>query len=213
MLSKAEVMKSANCISITGRRPISAMPVAAPTKPELGDGHVLDPPVAKLIGEALGHLERAAKIAADVLAHEQHIGVAAHLLAQRLADGRDVGQLAIIDFQAVLHRQSRNCCRLAIVVDSSPISVGLKLDVSDGDADGHSTDKRRTVFICIPLIAFVSLHSDSQVRIDAVRSRRDPAWARLGKLDGVLDLDLAAVADLVQLDLVGDAGSQQLVCS
>ncbi len=64
-------------------------------KAGLGDGHVLDPPVAKFVRKAFGDLEGPAKITADVLAHHQHIQVAPHLLAQRLADGRDVGQFAI----------------------------------------------------------------------------------------------------------------------
>ena len=38
MLSKAELMKSANCISTTGRRPINAMPVAMPVKPSSAIG-------------------------------------------------------------------------------------------------------------------------------------------------------------------------------
>jgi hypothetical protein len=46
-------------------------------------------------------LERAAKVAGDVLAHDEHVRVAAHLLAQRLADGGDVGH-----FTPCIHRRS-----------------------------------------------------------------------------------------------------------
>ena len=59
---------------------------------QLGDRRVDHPPRAKLLLEALGDLERAAEIAGDILTQQQHLRVTPHLLAQGLADGRDVGQ-------------------------------------------------------------------------------------------------------------------------
>jgi hypothetical protein len=83
-------MKSANCISITGRN----------GEAQLGQRRVQHPPPAKFSLEALRHLEGAAKLAADVLADHEHIGVAAHFFGQGLADGGDIaeGAAAVADF-------------------------------------------------------------------------------------------------------------------
>ena len=51
-------------------------------------------PRAELGFKSSGHLERAAKVAGDVLAKDEDPRIAPHLVAERLADGRDVGQLA-----------------------------------------------------------------------------------------------------------------------
>ena len=59
---------------------------------QLGERGVHDSAGAELGLEAARHLERAAELTADVLAQQQHIRVAAHLLAQRFADRGKVGQ-------------------------------------------------------------------------------------------------------------------------
>ncbi len=76
-------------------QPHQRHPAGRADKAQLGQRHVDHAAGAELGFEVLGDLERAAKAAGDVLAHQQHVGVAAHLLAQRLADRRDVGKGAI----------------------------------------------------------------------------------------------------------------------
>ena len=65
-----------------------------PGEAKLRNRRVHHPPRTELRFESLGDLERAAEVAADVFAKDEDARVAAHLLAQRLADRRDVGQLA-----------------------------------------------------------------------------------------------------------------------
>ena len=77
-------MKSANCTSTTGRRPINAIPVAAPMKPSSVMGMFRTRPAPKLFGEPLRDLEGSSELAADVLADHEDIRVAAHLVSERL---------------------------------------------------------------------------------------------------------------------------------
>ena len=93
MLSKAELMKSANCISTTGRSPISAMPGRHAGEAQLGQRRVHHAQRAELGRQPLRDLERAAEVARDVLAHQEHVRVAAHLLGQRLVDRGEVGEV------------------------------------------------------------------------------------------------------------------------
>ncbi len=75
-------MKSANCISTTGRIPSTAAPIPAPTisASEIGVSITRSSPNAS--SRPFGRFERAAQVA-DVLAHDEDVLVAAHLLVQR----------------------------------------------------------------------------------------------------------------------------------
>ena len=90
--SHAQEMKSANCISATGRMPIIAAPVQPPTIAVSRERRVDHAPGAELLLEAERHLERAA-VDADVLADHEDALVAAHLLAEAVADRLEVGLL------------------------------------------------------------------------------------------------------------------------
>src|SRR3954467_15141324 len=97
-------MKSANCISAIGRMPTTAAPMAVPMIPASArggaDGGADDPGLGQrrvhhaigpeLVDEAVGDLERAAEDA-DVLAHQEHALVGAHLLAHGVRDRLQVG--------------------------------------------------------------------------------------------------------------------------
>ena len=61
-----------------------------PDETALADGRFAHALLAKAGHQALGHLEHAT-VDADVLAHEQHIRVAFHLLGQRFAQGLGIG--------------------------------------------------------------------------------------------------------------------------
>ena len=79
--------KSPNMISMTGRRPPTALPKAAPARRELGDRGVEDAVGAVLLDQAAGGGEHAAGHG-DVLAEEDDRVVALELLVERLADRR-----------------------------------------------------------------------------------------------------------------------------
>ena len=85
-------MKSANCISATGRRPISARTGRAADDRRLGERRVDDAPRPELLLEAERHLERSS-VHADVLAEDEDARVASHLEPQPVGDRLDVGQL------------------------------------------------------------------------------------------------------------------------
>ena len=72
-------MKSANCISQTGRSPSTAAPTAAPMIAFSASGVSRHAIGAELLDEPIGDLERAAE-RADVLAEAEDRLVAAHLL-------------------------------------------------------------------------------------------------------------------------------------
>ena len=83
-------------------------------EPGLGDRGVHHAARAELVQEALRHLERAAELA-DVLADEEHVGVAVHLRVQRQADDRvevgaalslvlSVGIDTVLDVAGIGHR-------------------------------------------------------------------------------------------------------------
>ena len=71
--------------STTGRSPGMAAPTPMPDDRVLRDRGVAHAPVAELLQQAVGDLEGAVEHA-DVLAHEEHVLVALHLLAQRLVE-------------------------------------------------------------------------------------------------------------------------------
>ena len=81
-------MKSANWISATGRRPLTAAPIEAPDDHRFGQRRVDHAIVAELGPQAVRGQEDAALLA-DVLAEHDDRLVAAHLVGQRLADGVD----------------------------------------------------------------------------------------------------------------------------
>ena len=91
--SKAQVMKSANCSSTTGRSPIQAAPIAAPTKPSSAIGVSITRSVAELLEQPRRDAEGAAEVA-DVLAEEEDALVVAHRVPERRADRLEVGDLA-----------------------------------------------------------------------------------------------------------------------
>ena len=90
--SMATRMKLIVMISITGRRPIMAAPMPAPMKPssEIGVSRTRTRPV--LLPEAGRDLVGALE-AADLLAHQEHVRVAAELLVERLAQRLAVGHV------------------------------------------------------------------------------------------------------------------------
>ena len=89
-MSKQQAMKSMNCISATGRMPMYAAPIAAPTMAVSEIGVSMTRASPKRSMQALGDLERAA-VGADVLAEQEHALVARHLLEERLADRLEIG--------------------------------------------------------------------------------------------------------------------------
>ena len=91
--SRASSEKLTVMISTIGRMPPSAAPIPAPTKPDSDSGVSRIRVLAELLEQAQAHAEAAA-VAADVLAHEEHPVVAAHGLADRLADRLAVGDRA-----------------------------------------------------------------------------------------------------------------------
>src|SRR6202030_2555461 len=66
----------------------------------------------ELLEQALGDLERAAEHA-DVLAHQQHALVAAHLLAQRLAQRLAIAHLAHVLASSPRASASEICCGIS----------------------------------------------------------------------------------------------------
>ena len=70
-----------------------ARPIAVPTMPDSASGVSSTRFVAELGLQALGHPEDAAE-RADVLAHEQHLGVVAERLAQAGVDRLGHGQVS-----------------------------------------------------------------------------------------------------------------------
>ncbi len=82
IMSNGQATKSANCSSTTGRSPIHAAPIAAPTKPSSEIGRVEDPLRPELVEQPGGGAERAAEVA-DVLAEQED----AIVLAQRVGEG------------------------------------------------------------------------------------------------------------------------------
>src|SRR5213078_2991729 len=62
-----------------------------PGEPHLGDWRVDHAALAEPLEQALGHLVRAV-VVADLLAHDEHVGIALHLLAHRLVE-----RLAVAD--------------------------------------------------------------------------------------------------------------------
>ena len=87
--SQAHETKSANCISATGRMPISAAPVQPPTIAVSESGASITRHGAELLLEARRDLESAA-VHADVLADHEDALVAAHLLAETFGDRLEV---------------------------------------------------------------------------------------------------------------------------
>src|ERR1043166_6897431 len=102
-------MKSANCISTTGRRPIIAAPMAAPTKPDSANGvsktrhspyfwrnHSVifkAAPLHIFRKNPFDNLKPPA-IGADIFAHQKDPLVASHLFVQSLRDCFQVRHLA-----------------------------------------------------------------------------------------------------------------------
>ena len=62
-------------------------------EPELGNRRIHHAARAEFGFEAARDLECTAEVAGDVFAEDEHARIAAHLLAERLADGGDVRQL------------------------------------------------------------------------------------------------------------------------
>ena len=91
--SKAQVMKSANWSSTTGRSPIQAAPIAAPTKPSSEIGVSITRSSPNSSWRPGGDAEGAAEDA-DVLAEQEDAVVLAHRVLQRGADRLEVGDLA-----------------------------------------------------------------------------------------------------------------------
>ena len=83
-------MKSANCISATGRMPISEAPVQAPTMAVSASGASSTRHGPNSAWKPCGDLEGAA-VDADVLADHEHALVAAHLLAEAVRDRLQIG--------------------------------------------------------------------------------------------------------------------------
>ena len=77
-------MKSMNCISATGRMPIIAAPIAAPTIAVSEIGVSMTRSAAERLEQTLGRLEGAA-VDADVFADDEDPLVALHLLARGAA--------------------------------------------------------------------------------------------------------------------------------
>ena len=109
MLSNAELMKSANCISTTGRSPISAMPAAMPVKPSSASGVFITRSGPNSADSPLVTLNAPPKSPADILAQQEHVRVAAHLLGQRLVDGGEVGEDARCGVSGVLVHHRLPC--------------------------------------------------------------------------------------------------------
>src|SRR5207249_10822568 len=65
-----------------------ALPISHPDpgEPQLGDRRVHDSLRPELLQQATAHLV-SALVDADFLTHEEHVGVALHLLTQRLVEG------------------------------------------------------------------------------------------------------------------------------
>ena len=85
-------MKSANCSSTTGRSPIQAAPIAAPTNPSSAIGVSMTPLGAELLPQALRHAEGAAEMT-DVLAEQEDALVFLERVSERRADRLEVGDL------------------------------------------------------------------------------------------------------------------------
>ena len=85
-------MKSMNCISTTGRMPIIAAPIAAPTMAdsEIGVSMIRSGPKRSSMPAVS---PEGAAVDADVLADQEDALVLLHLLAHGLADRFDVGDL------------------------------------------------------------------------------------------------------------------------
>ena len=92
--SNATPAKSENCSSTTGRRPVSAAPIAQPTKPLSVSGVSRIRSAPKRLVQPLGRAEEAAD-AADVLADHDHVVVGGQLELERLADRGDEPERAL----------------------------------------------------------------------------------------------------------------------
>ena len=90
-MSNAQLAKSMNCISATGRMPMYAAPMAAPTIAASEMGVSMTRAAPKRADQPLGDLERAA-VGADVLAEQEHPLVAGHLGDQRVPQRLDIGE-------------------------------------------------------------------------------------------------------------------------
>ena len=85
--------KSANRISIAGRRPHQRHARnAAPVNPSSAIGVFITRRAPNSASSPLVTFEGAAEFAGDVFAEDEHARIATHLLAERLADGSDVGE-------------------------------------------------------------------------------------------------------------------------
>ena len=128
--SKAHEMKSMNCISATGRRPIIAAPIAAPTIADSRDRRVDDALRAEPLEQAGGDPKRAA-VDADVLAQDEDPLVALHLLPERVVDRLDVRVPARARHQRGSAGRSRN--PFVRVAERGSLGVGrpLRVDVPE----------------------------------------------------------------------------------
>ena len=97
----ASGVKSTYMISAMGRMPAMAAPTAAPpmVASEIGVSSTRQSPNS--LGQAAGGAVSAA-VEADVLTHDEDVGVAGHLLASRLNQRVGVGDLPHV--QGVAHR-------------------------------------------------------------------------------------------------------------
>ena len=86
----ATLEKSANCISMIGRIPSMAAPIAVPTIASSLIG-VLRTRSGKFFRETFGGLERAAEFPAHVLAVDENARIFAQKMRLRLADGFEIG--------------------------------------------------------------------------------------------------------------------------
>ena len=113
--SQAHETKSANCISATGRSPMSAAPVRAADDRRLRERRVEHAPRPELLLEAVRDLEGAA-VHPDVLAEHEDPRIAAHLLAEPVRDRLDVRPLGHYLWWGV----SRSSCEANTLRSRSP---------------------------------------------------------------------------------------------
>ena len=133
-------MKSENCISQTGRMPTTAAPIARADDPRLRERRVHDAVGAELLEEAVGDLERAAEDA-DVLAHQQHALVVAHLRAQAVGDRLQVGHLA--HERCPLHGAAPSSSRISRRVARMEDALGRGRRVGHRPGERHLASPRR----------------------------------------------------------------------
>ena len=228
--SNATPAKSENWSSTTGRRPVSAAPIAAADEAALGQRRVADALGAEALVEALGRAEEAAD-AADVLADHDHVGVGGELELERLADRRDEAERALARLGRLRVAAVRARRRTAAGRPGSrprrraPLDRGLDLrgdvalDLGDrvvvelelarasrgsGSFDSHSASVAGIAHVG-QVRAHRVLHAAERLHLE---QRRPVAGARVRERarDGLLDRgDVVAVDDLAGHPVAGGA--------